>query len=195
MTRKALALTLETIQRLGAFDGCALPRGEQIAVDACPFATRLMLRGAPDVAAAIAPAFGVGAPLAPLQSAIAGERAALWMGPDEWLLLAPMEEGDLAARLASALSALPHALVDISHRQAGIEISGAGAATLLNAGVNLDLSGAAFAPGVVVRTLFLKAEITLWRRGADRWRLETGRSFAPYLAAALMRSAQDWGLC
>jgi heterotetrameric sarcosine oxidase gamma subunit len=39
------------------------------------------------------------------------------------------------------------------------------------------------------RTLFEKAEITLWRRGAQAWQIEIARSFAPYLremAAAIV---------
>ena len=40
---------------------------------------------------------------------------------------------------------------------------------------------------MVARTLLLKAEITLWRREAERFRLEVARSFAPYVAAILDR--------
>jgi sarcosine oxidase gamma subunit len=48
---------------------------------------------------------------------------------------------------------------------------------------------------MVTRTLLLKAEIVLWRRGAERVRVETGRSFAPYVAAVLDASARDQELC
>jgi sarcosine oxidase gamma subunit len=44
---------------------------------------------------------------------------------------------------------------------------------------------------MVARTLLLKAEIVLWRREAERFWLETGRSFGPYVAAVLAQSAGD----
>ena len=73
-----------------------------------------------------------------------------------------------------------------------IEVAGPGAARLLNAGVPLDLDPRGVSRSAwSTRTLLLKAEITLWRREAERFRLEVGRSFAPYVAAALTQSAAD----
>ncbi len=73
----------------------------------------------------------------------------------------------------------------------GIEVAGPGAARLLAAGVPLDLDLSGFPVGMATRTLLLKAEITLWRREAERFWLDVGRSFAPYVAAALTQSAAD----
>jgi sarcosine oxidase subunit gamma len=39
------------------------------------------------------------------------------------------------------------------------------------------------------RTLFGKAEVLLWRRAAEEYHLEVGRSFAEYIRGCL-RSAQ-----
>ena len=85
------------------------------------------------------------------------------MGPDEWLLIAEDAAPGIGAKLEAALAGVPHSLVDVSHRQCAIEVSGAGAARLLNAGAPLDLDLAAFPVGMVARTLLLKAEIVLWR--------------------------------
>jgi sarcosine oxidase subunit gamma len=153
------------------------------------------LRGGPDVVGAVGAAFGAAPSLQPLRAASEGPRAALWMGPDEWLLIAEDAAPEIGARLEAALAGVPHSLVDVSHRQCAIEVSGAGAARLLNAGVPLDLDQAAFPVGAVARTLLLKAEIVLWRREAERFRVETGRSFAPYVAAVLEASARDQELC
>jgi sarcosine oxidase subunit gamma len=120
---------------------------------------------------------GVMLPAQPCRAAEHGPRAALWLGPDEWLLLgfgAPETE---------------FALIDITHRQLGFRLDGDEAATLLAAGVPLDLAETAFPVGMCTRTLFEKAEITLWRRGAQAWQIEIARSFAPYLremAAAIV---------
>ena len=64
-------------------------------------------------------------------------------------------------------------------------------ALLLNEGCPLDLDAAAFPPGRCTRTLFGKAEIVLWRRDVDAWRVEVARSFAPYLLALLREAAAD----
>jgi sarcosine oxidase subunit gamma len=112
---------------------------------------------------------GVTLPAQPCRATEQGNRAALWLGPDEWLLLGFGE---------------PHtgfALVDVTHRQLGFRLAGEQAATLLTAGVPLDLAAPAFPVGMCTRTLFDKAEILLWRRGASEWRIEVARSFAPYL--------------
>lgn len=82
--------------------------------------------------------------------------------------------------LSAEFGEIPHSLVDISHRQTGIAVSGT-AAGMLNAGCPLDLDLAAFPAGMCTRTLFMKAEIVLWRTDAERFHLEVWRSFAPYV--------------
>lgn len=142
---------------------------------------RLILRG--DAAAeAAGGAFGAELPRRPNRSATAGERAALWLGPDEWLLLAPeTDAAGLPASLESALAHAPHALVDVTHRQTAILVSGSGVEPLLNAFVPLELTEAAFPVGMATRTIFEKAEIVLWRTGSAAFHIEVWRSFAPYV--------------
>jgi len=113
-------------------------------------------------------------------------RAALWLGPDEWLLLAPEAQGaELAERLAAALAGLPHSLVDVGHRQSGCELRGPQAATLLAAGCPLDLDASAFPVGMCTRTVLAKAEVVLWRTATEMFRLEVARSFVAYVAEFL----------
>jgi sarcosine oxidase subunit gamma len=183
------------VDRRSILNGRALPDNDRVKAIVAPFAARWILRGGPEVSAPVGAAFGAPPPLAPLRAAAAGARAALWLGPDEWLLIAEDDAPDPAAAVETALAWRPHSLVDVSHRQCAIELSGPGAARLLNAGVPLDLDPDAFPVGMVARTLLLKAEITLWRRETERFRLEVARSFAPYVAAVLAASARDqeWG--
>jgi sarcosine oxidase subunit gamma len=116
--------------------------------------------------------------------------AALWLGPDEQLLLAP-EASDLAGPLEAALSTLPHSLVDVSHRQTALEVSGPHATALLNVGCPLDLDPAAFPVGMCTRTVLAKAEIVLWRTGEDVFHVEVWRSFAAYVSAFLAEAARE----
>ncbi len=153
-----------------------------------PPAIRFNLRGGADVAARAGIAFGVTLPLAPHGAIEAGGRAALWLGPDEWLLLSP--DGD-APDIAAALADLPHSLVDVSDSTDALILRGPGAARILSAGCPLDLHPAAFPPGMATRTVLGRIGITLWRRAPDEWRLEIARSLVGYARAYLTEAARS----
>lgn len=154
-------------------------------------AMRYILRGDAAVQAAAGEALGLAVPSEPCRAERAGERAALWLGPDEWLLLAPAHAGPtLGSALAAKLAGLPHSLVDVGHRQIGLEIEGAAGATLLAAGCPLDLHQDAFPVGMCTRTMLGKSEITLWRVAPETFRLEVWRSFAAYVCGFLAESAR-----
>jgi sarcosine oxidase subunit gamma len=159
-----------------------------------PCCTRISLQGGLRALAALGEAYGAEPSTEPLTASIvhAGPRAALWLGPDEWLLLA--EEGaaaDLLAALGAALGTEPASLVDVSDRYHGLDLQGPAAPVLLREGCPLDLDDGAFPPGRCARTVFAKAEIVLWRTAADRWRIEVARSFASYLLALMREAAAD----
>lgn len=113
----------------------------------------------------------------------AGEVWLARLGPDEWLVGGSEADADLLqGRIHEALAGLPHSLVDVSHRNVGIDVAGAQAAAVLNAGCPLDLSEAAFPPGSATRTLLGKAEIVLIRAStAPLYRVECWRSFSTYV--------------
>lgn len=121
--------------------------------------------------------------------------AARWiarLGPDEWLIGTAETDGDsLAAAITADLAGTAHALVDVSHRNVGIDVSGAKAAILLNAGCPLDLGDAAFPGGSATRTLLGKAEIVLirWPGATPRYRVECWRSFSTYVHGFLVEAA------
>ncbi|MFZ9487431.1 MAG: sarcosine oxidase subunit gamma, partial [Alphaproteobacteria bacterium] len=121
-----------------------------------------------------------------------GARAALWLGPDEWLLLAPRAEEDAAEdALRRALDGAPHSLVRVSDRHAALTASGPRAGALLATGCPLDLDDAAFPEGMCTRTLLGKAEIVLWRHRPASFRIEVRRSFAAYAWDFLQEAARE----
>ena len=92
------------------------------ALSLLPPMSRLIYRGRISTIGRVAAAFGVEPAMEPCRAAVSGERAALWLGPDEWLLLA--KEGEASSIIDDtrrALAPLPHSLVDVSHRQVGFE--------------------------------------------------------------------------
>jgi heterotetrameric sarcosine oxidase gamma subunit len=139
-----------------------------------PPAQRLIVRG--DAAG-----LGLAIPGA-CRATVSGERALLWLGPDEFLLLVP--EGTESPRLSGT--------VDVSHRNVGIDVAGPRAQWVINAFCALDLHHSAFPIGMCTRTVFGKAEIMLWRTAADTFRIEVARSFAPYVWACLDEARQEF---
>jgi sarcosine oxidase subunit gamma len=147
-----------------------------------PPCARFVFRGGADAAALAGAAFGPALPTQACRAAESGGRAALWLGPDEWQLLAPENDADaIAASIGAALGALPHVLVGIGHRNAALEISVPRAADVLSAGCPLDLHATVFPVGMCTRTVLGKAEIILWRTGDATFHVGVWRSFAPYV--------------
>lgn len=156
---------------------------------AAPARSRFVLRGDAAAVEAVGAVFGVAPTHETCRAAEAGERAALWLGPDEWLLLAAPDVAEALAERVAAAVPHPHSLVDVSHRQVGIAIEGPDAAERLAAGCPLDLDESRFPPGMCTRTLLGRCEIVLWRRGPESWHLEVARSFAPYAWDFLLEAA------
>jgi sarcosine oxidase, subunit gamma len=177
-------------------DGLALPTGPRFAMAEASAAARFILRGGEGARLASGMAFGAEPPTRPGTAGEGVRRAALWLGPDEWLLIAESaDSAPLGETLEFVLDGTAHSLVDVSHRQIGLIVSGPAAARILNAGCPLDLDVKAFPVGMATRTLFDKAEIVLWRRAQATFHVEVWRSFAPYLAASLIeaaRGAPEW---
>ena len=159
-------------------------------VNQLPPATRYILRGDSRVMLAASTALGLEISQTACRAAVNGEVATLWLGPDEQLLLAPAGL-ELAATLATALRDLPHALVEVSHRQTALEVRGVKAAELLNAGCPLDLDLSAFPVGMCTRTVLAKAEIVLWRTSEEVFHVEVWRSFAAYVTEFLAEVARE----
>jgi sarcosine oxidase subunit gamma len=145
-----------------------------------------MLRGGPQVLAAAADALRLPHSEAPCRAVYNEIIAALWLGPDERLLLGPADDAaEMIDLLQQALAQLPHSLVETSHAQAAFEVGGAHAPAALNTGCPLDLDVESFPIGMCTRTVFAKAQIVLWRTAPDTFRVETARSFAPYVTKIL----------
>jgi len=153
-------------------------------------AARFVFQGGAAARAAAGRAFGCALPEQRCRAHAGGERAALWLGPDERLLFAPDgAQPGVIEEIENALSGVAHSLVDVSDRQVAIVVAGGGAAELLASGCPLDLDPKTFPAGMCTRTVFGKAEVVLWRRSAEEYHLEVARSFAGYVLGCL-REAQ-----
>lgn len=151
-------------------------------------AERIALRAPEASVAALSKALGVTLPTAPKTSAAKDGRTALWLGPDEWLVID--ETGNDPLDDCDDVKAL-HSAVGVSHRNVGMAVTGRAAANAINAGCPQDLSLKAFPVGACSRTILGKVEIVLWRTGEDTFRVECWRSFSDYVFAFLTEAAGD----
>ncbi len=151
-------------------------------------ASRISLRAKADAVGALSSALGLDLPIRPSASAISNGRMALWLGPDEWLVI-DEAGGDPLADCGKARAL--HSAVGVSHRNVAIAVSGLAAEAVLNAGCPQDLSPAAFPVGACSRTVLGKAEIVLLRTADDAFRVECWRSFSDYVLALLSEAARD----
>jgi sarcosine oxidase subunit gamma len=143
---------------------------------------RFILQGGRAVREGASRAFGVALPEGACRAHSDRDRAALWLGPDEQLLIAPIADGqNLQAELGAVLQGLAHSLVDVSQRQSALAVTGPRARDLLSSGCPLDLDPEAFPVHACTRTLFARAEVVLWRPDAEEYHLEIPRSFSGYV--------------
>lgn len=160
----------------------------------CTPQARFSLRGELALLASLLAPAGVTVSQAVCRAAQGQGCIALWLGPDEQLLLAEEASGPrLAQVLSERLASVPHSVVDISQRQVAFEIVGPAARTLLATGCPLDLADEAFPVGMCTRTLFAKSEVVLWRPDPGTFHVEVWRSFAPYVTGLLAQAAREPG--
>ncbi|TIN10332.1 sarcosine oxidase subunit gamma [Mesorhizobium sp.] len=184
---KESAAAAPSVERRPALAGQELSvTGVTLAV--LPPAQRISLC-APDASvAALSKALGVNLPRKPKTSAANAGRTALWLGPDEWLVIDEVGKDPLAD--CAEITVL-HSAVGISHRNVAISVIGPAAAATINSGCPQDLSLDVFPVGAVSRTILGKAEIVLLRIAADAFRVECWRSFSDYVFTFLSEAAGD----
>jgi sarcosine oxidase subunit gamma len=124
--------------------------------------------------------------------AMAGDRAVVWMSPDEVLLVLPYGTAAQAvADLGAALQGVHHLAVDVSDARAVIGLDGAGAREVLGKLAPVDLNPAAFGPGQVRRTRLGQVAAAFWCEAEDRWTVVCFRSVGDYAFKLIAQSATD----
>ncbi|WP_327433757.1 MULTISPECIES: sarcosine oxidase subunit gamma [unclassified Streptomyces] len=154
---------------------------------------RLDAKGA--AADAVALAMGLPLPLEPNTVVRAGELTALWLGPDEWLVVGPPgTQQDVESRIRAAAGAEPVSVTDVSAQRTTLLVAGPRARDLLAHGCPLDLHPRAFGAGRCAQTTLARAQIVLVARdepGTGFWVLVRS-SFAGYLADWLLDAATEY---
>ena len=169
-----------------------------VVISELPFLGHLNLRGDSvdtGFTNAAEAALGLVLPTEPNTVAVNGEMLALWLGPDEWLVVTPPSaQTRLSESLEAALDGKHAAVTDVTGGQTVITLSGPRARDVLAKGCPLDLHPAVFKPGHCAQTLVAKANVTIrCVDGSPAFELIVRRSFAEYMALWLHDAAQDYG--
>lgn len=135
---------------------------------------------------------GLALPLVPNTVTSRGDGRALWLGPNEWLLVGP--DGKRAAfreALEARLAGASGSIVDVSASRTVLEIYGSKARDLLAHGIAIDLDLRSFGPNRCSQTLLAKAQVIIERRDESGFHAYVRTSFAGYVADWLLDAAAD----
>lgn len=175
--------------------------GSGAALAAAPYRTQVSVRGDGSderFRNAVGAIIGAPPPLEP--NTVAGPAdltdgaRILWLGPDEWLVVAADADADLAATLNARLAGTIAAAIDVSDARAVFCVSGPRARDLLSRGCPLDLHPRVFSPGRCAQTLMAKAHVILHQRDevGPGYDLYVQRSLAAYLWTWLSDAAAEF---
>ncbi len=119
---------------------------------------------------------------------------ALWMSPDELMLLMPYgEAADAVAVLTEKLSGVHHLAVDVSDARTLFRLEGSAAREVLAKGAPVDLARDKFAVGDLRRTRISHVAAAFWQSGdgPDVFEILCFRSYAKYLWEWLEESSRE----
>jgi sarcosine oxidase subunit gamma len=130
-------------------------------------------------------------PLTP--NTVAGDldRHALWLGPDEWLVVGPAgSEATLETRCRDVLDGAG-SVVDVSASRTIIELRAPEARVILETGCAIDLHPRAFHAGCCAQTLVARTAVIVHQvTDEPQYRLFVRSSFAMYLAIWLQDASE-----
>ncbi|MGI9501397.1 MAG: sarcosine oxidase subunit gamma [Geminicoccaceae bacterium] len=186
----------ETLYARNAVTAAAEPRGARLSE--VRDLGKIDLRGDPGDRAfmsAVGRALDLVLPTEPCQTAVQGDVAALWLGPDQWLITCPKDKvADIMNQLGEATRSAGAAVTDISVGRAIFRLSGPNALDILAKGCPLDLHPSVAKPGYVAGSVLAKITVLLHLRDEQTIDLYLGRSFADYLWAWLEEAGTGCGL-
>jgi sarcosine oxidase subunit gamma len=139
-------------------------------------------------------------PSEPCTSAGKEQVAALWLGPDQWLVTCPVTEvARLTGSLRAALVDVHSAITEVSDARVALRVAGPSARDVLAKGCPLDLHRRAFPVGGCAQSLLAKASVLihLLDDGPERgpsFDVYVARSFAHYLWMWLEDAGREYGV-
>lgn len=192
---------ISTLRRSPLHDLAVRMRDEAVTGDRAvrlterPFWDMVNLRARPGSPAAERIERALGAPLPASVGTTTQHDAltAIWLGPDEWLLVSQTDDGALVDAL-SPIAKVDHAqVVDVSANRTVLQLDGPGAREVLEKGCPADLHPRALADGTAITTSLARVPVLVWKVDAQQFRVLVRPSFAAYVALWLLDATQELG--
>jgi sarcosine oxidase subunit gamma len=169
--------------------------GGALSIRELPFLSQVNLRADPTdggLMQRLAAALGFALPVVPNSVASREDCRALWLAPDEWLVVGPDGQHEtLEQALRNGLDRDLGSIVDVSANRTVLEIGGPKAPELLAHGVPIDLDARSFGADRCAQTLLAKAQVIIERRDESAFHVYARTSFASYVADWLLDAAKD----
>ena len=163
------------------------------------FFGQIDLRGDPADASfidAVRQVLGLGLPTTANTASTNGDRAALWLSPDQWLILVPFAtRAQTIDELKRALAGRHVSITDVSANRTILELSGSKAREVLAKGCGLDLHPRAFKAGQCAQTVVARSQAVIWQTDeTPTYRVLVRPSFAAYLTDFFIDAMKEYTL-
>jgi sarcosine oxidase subunit gamma len=123
------------------------------------------------------------------------EQRICWLGPDEWLVLAPAAEiNTLCAELEASLEGTHAAVNGQSGGQIAIELSGSDVRDVFARGCTLDFHRKVFRTGMCAQSGLARTNVLIGCLDDDRFDVVVRRSFSDYLIRWLLHAGGEFGM-
>ncbi len=134
---------------------------------------------------------GLDLPKSPRTSTSWGDTKALWLSPDQWLILCPNEKAQaLTEQLSTALKSIHHLAVNVSDMRSIIRVEGDHARTTVMKGTSIDLTHGDYPPGTIRRMKFAEVGALLHIVEVNVIDIYVFRSYADYAWEFLLKAAR-----
>ena len=145
---------------------------------------------------AVKNATGVDLPIAANTVATAGDVRILWLGPNEWWVVATdARRADLIDGLRQAFEGQHTNVTDVSESRTVITMTGPASREVLARGISLDLHPRAFGPGQCAQTSLSRTNVLLHQLdNAPSYEIYVLKSFSDYLWRWIGLIAEDFGM-
>ncbi|XDZ65027.1 sarcosine oxidase subunit gamma [Alphaproteobacteria bacterium LSUCC0684] len=157
---------------------------------------KINLRASPDNMAlrrAVKRSVGTDLPLDANTFAAAGDRMVIWLGPDEWMIMA--ENGAAPSIIAECDTpeAGHVAATDVSDAIGAVTMKGPHVRAVLAKHCGLDFHHEAFTPGMAQQSLLSHAGVTIACLKTDCFLVIGRSSFMPYIVALMQDASIEFG--
>jgi sarcosine oxidase subunit gamma len=142
--------------------------------------------------AAIEKAVGVKPSKRPCSAQESAGTAALWVGPERWLVV-EQERRDLTGALSGVVGEKLAAITDQSHSRCALRLSGPEARNVLRKGTTLDMDRGHFEPGDARATGLFHISALIHCFSDAVFDLYVARSFAQSFFEVLIHAAAEYG--